>query len=254
MLRGMGDVVKAEGRTFDRVPEASQNAQWPVARAIQVRTAVRTRVEWTVGPILDQGQEGACVGFAWTQEALSSPVRVDLAAATQIPRRWPHDPEQFARRAYYAMQRHDQWEGGEYPGASPVMEGTSVVAGARTMARCGLIREYRWAHTTGEAADAILRFGPAVLGVVWMGSMFDAPDGVVRVTGSAIGGHCVLLNGYAPDRDLGNGPTPAYLITNSWGPDGWGIGGQAWISETDLATLLRQQGEVCVPVSRSYGR
>ena len=39
--------------------------------------AVRPRF-WVPGPVLDQGREGACVGFGCTAEALASPVRVRL--------------------------------------------------------------------------------------------------------------------------------------------------------------------------------
>jgi len=243
------DVTRARGRIFDRVPEASANADYPVAEAFtQLRAGSsqqRERVWWTPPAVpLDQGDDGACVGFAWTHELLTTPVRVDLSAVKLPPRNWPSDPAGFAFRSYYAMQRNDQWDGGDYPGAVDTYVGTSVVAGARVMRRLGFLPEYRWAESPDDVRRSLLTFGPCVAGFSWRESMFEPESDRLEVAGDVVGGHCVLLNGYDPDR--------GYAITNSWGP-GWGSNGTAWVSAAGLLRLFSDRGEVAVPIRRSYG-
>ena len=87
------------------------------------------------------------------------------------------------------------------------------------------------------------RTGPAVIGVDWYVGMM-APDrfGYLHPTGRNVGGHCVLLNGYNLKRR-------AFRVHQSWGED-WGDNGEAWLLKDDLARLLGQGGEVCVPVRR----
>lgn len=56
---------------------------------------------WSCGKWLDQGQEGACVGFAWTHELIARPAVVTGVAAA------------FAReKVYWEAQKIDPWEGG----------------------------------------------------------------------------------------------------------------------------------------------
>jgi hypothetical protein len=63
---------------------------------------------------LDQGKEGACVGFAWSHELAAYPVRVEV-------------DDEFARSKIYAeAQKIDEWPGEAY-------HGTSVLAGAKVV-------------------------------------------------------------------------------------------------------------------------
>src|SRR5687767_9948368 len=52
---------------------------------------------WRYGAQLDQGQEGACVGFGWSHE---------LAARPGIVQGLSND---FARRLYWKIQEQDPW-------------------------------------------------------------------------------------------------------------------------------------------------
>jgi hypothetical protein len=61
--------------------------------------------------LMDQGAEGACVGFGATRAMM-------LLNRKRYAPRW----------LYQEAQKIDEWEGGSYPGASPFYEGTSVRA------------------------------------------------------------------------------------------------------------------------------
>jgi hypothetical protein len=207
-----------------------------------LRSSIRRRNKlWKVGPILDQGYEGACVGFGWTAEALSTPVAVRLHwMRVEVPR----DPDKFARLVYRNAQRIDEWAGEDY-------EGTSVLAGAKAMKQFGLLREYRWAFNIEQVADAVLSKGPVVIGIPWYEGMYEAPNGVLRRSGALVGGHCLLVVGYhVADPELGG--EDGFVLQNSWGAS-WGKNGLAKIKKSELAELLADDGEACVPVSRSYG-
>ena len=181
------------------------------------------------------------MGFGWTHEALTTPIRVDLSRlAVEAPR----DPKAFASHVYRAAQKIDEWEGEDY-------EGTSVLAGAKVMNSLGLLRAYRWAFGVKDVALSLTNIGPVVLGIPWFESMYEAPGGAVVVAGDLAGGHCILAVGYRKAGVIFE--EPAYLLFNSWGPL-WGRNGHAWIRESDLARLLNSDGEACVPTRRSYGR
>jgi hypothetical protein len=214
-----------------------RSRDYPVTATVAasvLRTAARASVLWTPGPPIDQGSEGACVGFAWTNEALASPVRVEL----------PSDPDVFARQLYQQAQTLDDWPGEDY-------EGTSVLAGAKAVQAHGYLREYRWCFSVNDVILAIVQHGPVVLGIPWLEDMFTPDtDGELHATGAVAGGHAILANGYIPRliRDR-----PMIHLQNSWGAD-WGRNGGGWISTEGLASLLANDGEACVPVRRSYGR
>jgi hypothetical protein len=229
-------------RILDWVPRHDPRSRdFPISAVVNP-TRRRDKI-WANGPILDQGQEGACVGFGWAAEAFAAPVRVRLE---QMRPGIAREPNQFARDIYSTAQKIDEWEGEAY-------EGTSVLAGAKVMGQIGLVKEYRWAFGIEQVADAVLAKGPVVIGIPWYESMYDTrSDGVVEVSGSVVGGHCLLVVGYrvASGRlDYQDG----FLLQNSWGA-GWGVNGVGLISKADLAWLLQQQGEACVPTRRSYGR
>src|SRR4051794_31156175 len=105
-----------------------------------------------------------------------------------------------------------------------------------------------------DLIDALVVHGPAVLGLEWREDMYDAPGGELRGTGPAVGGHCILAVGYDPARRFSDGTvTGAIALFNSWGRS-WDVNGVAWIKVFELAPLLANDGEACIPVRRSYGR
>jgi hypothetical protein len=229
-----------EDRVLDWVPRKDpESLNYPIRGAVK-RPAVTSKA-WKAPHPLDQGREGACVGFGWTHEALSTPVPVNFARASKVP---VHDPDLLARHLYREAQKIDEWAGESY-------EGTSVLAGAKVMKGLGLLKEYRWAFGVEDVITALLTTGPVVLGLAWYESMYEAPDGIVEVGGDMVGGHCILARAVAAKgRVFPDERAVGWL--NSWGPE-YGKNGLAWIRESELGWLLRQDGEACVPYRRSYG-
>jgi hypothetical protein len=115
----------------------------------------------------------------------------------------------------------------------------------------GLLKEYRWAFSMDEMIDGLISKGPVVLGIPWHQGMYEAPNGVLRVSGEMVGGHCILAVGYRVNSVKAGGKD-TIILQNSWGPS-WGINGLAEIAVDELYSLLRN-GEACLPIKRSFGR
>lgn len=251
--------VPLEDRVFDWKPRFDDESKnYAIRTVVRSTWHLRRRNKlWTIADSLDQWREGTCVGHAWVHEALSTPVRVNLA---RVKADAPRDPSAFARFIYKEAQKIDEWAGEAY-------EGTSVLAGAKVMKRIGLLREYRWSFSVDDLTDAVLAKGTNVLGTYWYTGMANTnPAGFLSPTGRIAGGHAYLDVGYAvkpaglifnEDKKkyeiLPGGTEDAHIIQNSWGLD-WGVRGLALITVSDLAKLLDQDGEACVPYLRSFGR
>jgi hypothetical protein len=186
---------------------------------------------------LDQGAEGACVGFAMAHELIAAPRRRRVLRING--QRTPVDMRFAREHIYWAAQAIDPWQGGAYPGASPNYEGTSVLAGVKVLQQLGLIGEYRWAFSLEELIAAVLQLGPAVLGVPWYDSMYrpDA-DGYLRVSGRVVGGHAILCRGVDTRRER-------FTLHNSWSTFG-----KCYVTFDDMARLLAENGEAVVPLER----
>jgi hypothetical protein len=227
-------------RTFDwGVNYDERSKDFPIRAVIRKAVKRKNRL-WQVGPILDQGSEGACVGFGWTAEGLASPVRVNLS---RLKVRAPKEPNKFAQYVYAFAKTIDEYDGVDY-------EGTSVLAGAKSMQTFGLLKEYRWAFSMNEVIDSIISKGPVVLGIPWYDGMYEAPGGVLKVSGENIGGHCILAVGYRVASPLAGGKDTV-ILQNSWGTE-WGINGLAEIEVSELAKLVAE-GEACLPIKRAFG-
>lgn len=251
------EITFADGTTGTR-PELDwlprhdpRNLQYPITAALteeqqtEPLTAAPSKT-WTLDARLNQGRQGACVGFAWTHELIAEP------AAWALDRKFRDldDPtaagEQFAKLVYWDAQRRDIWPGGEYPNAVPHMLGTSLLAGAKVLQQAGYIQEYRWAFTVEETARAVAFAGPVVLGTRWFESM-DRPNrktGLIRVDGDLVGGHALVINGVDAQKER-------FHLVNSWGKD-WGKAGACSIAFDDMEQLLAMRGEVCMPVGRTH--
>jgi hypothetical protein len=201
---------------------------------------------WASGPTLDQGREGACVGFGWTQELISSP-----RPYTHVSVERAND---YAREYYRRCLQID-----EYPGEAD--EGTSVLAGAQVALERGLIDEYRWCFSVDEirgtlVSPAYAGGGPVVIGIPWYYEMYQtSSQGLVTVGGNLVGGHCILLDEYHPGKRVPghDEPIEGFGWHNSWS-DEYGVRGRGFIRYEDLRDLLRQWGEACVPMGRKLVR
>lgn len=203
---------------------------------------------WSLGPVLNQGREGACVGFAWTAELLASPKPDPDATGT--------DGNQFAKQVYYSARKVDEWPGEAY-------EGTSVLAGAKVLHAQGRFDQYRWAFGVDDIRDTICApaangGGPVVIGIPWYESMYQTNrDGLTEVSGPLAGGHAILVYGYHPGMRIASEGwdkrVRVFRWRNSWGPS-YGHGGNGLIRYEDLRDLLATWGEACVPLHRNYTR
>ena len=210
-----------------RFDERSKN--YPVRGVLSKRVG-RKDVLWVAGPILDQKAEGACVGFGWTAEALATPFVVNLKT---LPGRPPRTPQPFARYVYTSAKKIDEYPGEDY-------EGTSVLAGAKVMQGLRTLQAYSWAFSTDDVIDALIQQGPVVLGINWYEGMYEAPNGVLSVSGEHVGGHCILAIGYTVSSKNFGGK-PSVTLQNSWGKS-WGVNGMAEILVSDLDKLLKDSG------------
>lgn len=183
---------------------------------------------WVCNKVLNQGQEGSCVGHGFAHELLATP----------FPIKGLNHPRAVA--IYKKAQTLDQYPGENY-------QGTSVLAGAKAVMQLypGTMESYRWATNLQDVVATIGYHGPVVLGVSWYQGMYE-PDskGFIHVSGNVIGGHCLLALGVDIAKN-------AVLLHNSWGED-WGIKGQCWISFDDIKRLLQEHGEGCVPIHRGW--
>lgn len=228
-------------RKLDWVPRFDEESKnYPVRGILKRRK--RTDVLWVPGPILDQKAEGACVGFGWTAQALATPFVVNLKT---LPGRAPKTPQPFARYIYKQAQKLDETPGENY-------EGTSVLAGAKAMANQRAVASYSWAFSIDDVIDALIQKGPVVLGINWYEGMYDAPNGVLSVSGDHVGGHCILAIGYTVSSKALGGKS-SITLQNSWGM-GWGKSGIAEIAVEDLAKLLNDNGEACIPSKTAYAK
>lgn len=178
-------------------------------------------IGWQCKPRLDQGREGACVGFGLAHELAASPKPVPQTNDDAL--RWYHNAQAI--------------DG--YPDSTP---GTSVRAGAEAVRQAGLIVEYRWGTSLADLQQALM-YGPVILGLNWYGGMFR-PDaaGVIRVSGKIEGGHCLAAIGQSFKTEL-------VRLRQSWGAD-HGVNGDVYIPFADLARLIAEDGDVCIPLTR----
>jgi hypothetical protein len=232
---------RSDSPLLDRIPFFDPRSRsFPVRGALEelgVDVKKPRAYTWAMdNPVLDQGDEGACVGHGFAHELAARPAVVPVNSA-------------MAFEIYEEAQKIDEWEGGSYPGAEPFYEGTSVLAGAKVVTRMGHYSRYEWSFGLDDLIIAVGYRGPTVIGVNWYTGMFR-PDsnGYIAPTGQIAGGHCVTILGVSLIRQ-------EFLIVNSWGPS-WSellwqgklLRGYCRITFTNMERLLQENGEAVTPV------
>lgn len=157
----------------------------------------------------DQGTEGRCVEFA-------------VHRALSLMNRRKYDTT--SAWLYHTAQRLDEWEGGSYPGALPVYEGTSVRAGLDVARKYGAIRARRGGVPYDGDPSAYVSQADGIARYRWVRDWSD----VRRVLG-------------VPD-DL-----PGVPLLNSWGTD---YPRETLLMDDLGARLLAEDGEFGVPTDR----
>lgn len=207
------------GRVVEHDP---RSRGYLAALAPDLRTV--THRHW--GPVLDQGHVGSCTGNAMSQSLNTSPLRHGRRLLT----------EDDALALYGAATALDSFPG-TYP---PDDTGSSGLAVAKAAQTAGLIGSYHHAFGLDQCLAA-LALQPVLVGSEWTQDMFTPDkDGYVRPTGSVAGGHEYTLLGLDVRRQR-------VTMLNNWSSS-WGRNGRAYITFTDLGTLLDAQGDVTVPV------
>lgn len=233
-------------RTFDRAIRFDERSrEYPATLGYEDAPLRSYSWNFPTPTFLDQGVDGACVGFAWTHNLAARPVGMTVG-------------ESLAHKVYKESQRSDEWPGEDY-------SGTSVLAGAKTVAKLleadpeRQMISYRWAFGVEDLARVLGYVGPCVLGLGWLADMFETDaGGFVRASGRLEGNHAVLARAVKVVwRDPGKSKTfpnldveASYVtIRNSWGRS-WGLEGDCRVSVLDMSKLLERDGECCVPLIR----
>jgi hypothetical protein len=211
---------------LDRIPSPpSESARYPL-RSLVRRAVTPKEVHWDLtGDFpLDQGSEGACVGFGTSAELSALPI----ALPTGTP---------FANKLYQLARAEDAAMGYHYP------DGATVLGGLKAAKKLGLIEGYAWAQSFEDIRDAVLGHGSVVMGTDWLTGMDSwDDDGVLSVSGEVRGGHCWAIVGYVPDHPRHG---ELFELCNSWGP-GWGLHGRAYVTATGLRALFEANGEAAI--------
>jgi hypothetical protein len=181
---------------------------WTAPRTATADGPVLVRT-WQMPPVMDQGAEPECVGYAWAAWAMSEPSPI---------RTWA-DPRVIYREAQFI----DEWPGEDYPG-------TSTEAGARVLQRYGRLGDIvDMADTYEEIRQWLLFRGPVVLDTpLFQGMQHTRTNGYIEPTGELVGYHAYYL------YDIRGGSVGGM---NSWGAD-WGKGGHFRLSRPALEYLL----------------
>jgi hypothetical protein len=212
---------------LDRHPYFDPESRSPEYRARSlIGPTARYRRIWRVRvDPLDQGREGACVGFACAGLLAATPIRHTVSNASALS-------------LYRKAREVDEEEGRYYS------SGATVLAGMKACHRLGLYKKYVWNFGIDDTIDWIVRKGPVILGIDWHVSMYDPePSGLIKVEGDIAGGHAIMANGYWPNHpEFGD----CLILTNSWGPD-WGVRGKGFLPIDSAAHLHNQGGESVAP-------
>jgi hypothetical protein len=219
-------------RVFDRVPSPpSDSARYSVRRAGIPSGVDTVETHWglTADFPLDQGSEGACVGFGTSAELSADPIQVKTGDA-------------FAQQLYELAREQDREMGLYFD------EGASVLGGLRAARKLGAISGYAWAQNSEQLRDAVLSHGSVVLGTDWVAGMDRLTrEFLARVSGPVRGGHCYAIIGYVPrftyvDPADGKVKTAeAYELINSWGAS-YGRKGRFYMLRSEVDDLVFNRG------------
>ncbi len=226
---------------LDALPDPADFRDWlftPTLVDVPVRMELDDYRKASV-PVLHQGSEGSCTGFALAT----------VAHYLLRTRRTEPDATAVSARMFYEMaKRYDEWQGERY-------EGSSARGALKGWHKHGVCAESLWSYTDGggdhaltneRAADALTRplgayfrinqrdlsamhAALAEVGVLLATAAIHdgwaAPDGagVIPPGSRTLGGHAFAIVGYTSE---------GFWVQNSWGRE-WGLEGCALLTYDD---------------------
>ena len=242
--------VTTEDPRLDRVPQYDPRSRgYQVRELLERRGAVQGKAHRPAHPTLNQGREGACVGYSIATAMNASPRRIK-----------PELTGTDAFAAYKDAQRIDEWSGEDY-------DGTSVLAGLKVAQQRGWIGSYWWCGAGSgspidDVVDSLRTVGSVIFGIPWYRSMFSTRRGgflEVDPSSGLSGYHAIagIAFRYAPIPGLDRVKREHVVMQNTWGED-WGapwfrVGGHAYVLVESLEQHLLPRtvyGEAAVPVER----
>jgi hypothetical protein len=191
--------------------------------------------------ILDQGNVGACTGFAGVRCLATGRFWPTLDGSDR------YQPTHDGAMALYSRATEVDPYRGQYPPQDTGSDGLSI---AKVLTEAGEIVGYEHAFTVAQAVAA-LQERPVITGTVWLEEMFS-PDanGMVHPAGAVAGGHEYCGDEYVRAGDrfgtrqvVATEPTVGF--SNSWGT-GFGDAGRFYMTVAAWAGLLDQDGDVTV--------
>lgn len=213
-------------RILNRKPRKYDHRDFRLADYItpdmRSQAAAVTSKEWDVPKILDQGNTGHCVGFAWAGFGVVAPVEDSWNNST-------------GDKIYYAAKVID--------GEPNQEDGSTTLSGVKAFMQFGKLQgnAYAWASATQDIIDWVKVNGPVVTGTDWYNNMMDTDaSGKVHPTGGIAGGHEWLIVGVDDTKKL-------FHCVNSWG-NSWGVNGTFYISYSDYTKLFNAQGDAVTAI------
>lgn len=205
-----------KGRVLDASLEADPR-DYRIPYKVSEEPAPLKSKKWECPVRLDQGSEGACVGFGIAHVMACHPLPQILTKAV-------------AFFFYEGGKEHDEWPGIDY-------EGTSGNGVLRFLQKMGLIGRFYRIRSIKELDFILCTKGTVGGGFPWKRGCFE-PDrnGYIKYTGRTEGGHFVCINERNFERD-------DYGIVQSWGRD-HGIDGEVKITASDMGQMFADGGRV----------
>lgn len=217
------------GRTLDvSLAQDPRNEQFLMSSVLPATVAVGElkSKRWECKPRLDQGAEGACVGFAGAHWFACAPMEQVVSKA-------------LAKMFYEGAKDFDSWPGSNY-------EGTSVSGLMRFLRKLGVIGEHWWIYDFDTLLKTLSLKGAVIVGAEWREGCFE-PDfyGVISFTGLAKGGHAVCADEVDFEKQL-------IGFVQSWGKH-HGQGGRVYMSFDDVKQMLITRPSLVWPTEKSLG-
>ena len=221
----MRDGSQVQDKRLDRLVQFDERSRdYPIRTLDGLGIKPFRSYTWDCPAWLDQGREGACVGFSTTHKLLARHRMIKAGDAGT------------AMALYNRAKVLDEWAGEAY-------DGTSILAGMKAAQEAGFIKAYRWAFSLDEALLAIGYNGGGVLGCNWYEGMFEPDEqGFIHPTGRVAGGHAIFVRGINLKKQY-------VILRNSWGRN-WGKDGDCYLSISDFARLLKEDGEFAIPIRK----